>query len=215
MSINRGMDKEDMKHTYHGILLACLLAKSLQSCLTLCDPRDGSPPGSSVPGILQARTLEWVAISFSKVKVKSESEVAQSCPTPSDPMDCSLLGSSVHGIFQARVLEWVAIAFSDNGILLSYKKEQNCVICKDVDEPRDCHTNKMSWWLHRSQPGSGNSLVVQWLGLCASTLQVPGSIPGWETRIPQALWCILPPKNVSQAKRGKEGHSRPWRHEIA
>ena len=40
-------------------------AKSLQSCLTLCDPRDGSLPGSSFPGILQARTLEWVAISFS------------------------------------------------------------------------------------------------------------------------------------------------------
>ena len=40
-------------------------AKSLQSCPTLCDPRDGSPPGSLVPGILQARTLEWVAISFS------------------------------------------------------------------------------------------------------------------------------------------------------
>ena len=41
-------------------------AKSLQSCPTLCDPIDGSPPGSSVPGILQARTLEWAAISFSK-----------------------------------------------------------------------------------------------------------------------------------------------------
>ena len=40
-------------------------AKSLQSCLTLCDPIDGSPPGSSVHGILQARTLEWVAIAFS------------------------------------------------------------------------------------------------------------------------------------------------------
>ena len=40
-------------------------AKSLQSCPTLCDPTDGSPPGSLVPGILQARTLEWVAISFS------------------------------------------------------------------------------------------------------------------------------------------------------
>ena len=44
---------------------AAAAAKSLQSCLTLCDPRDGVPPGSSVPGILQARTLEWVAISFS------------------------------------------------------------------------------------------------------------------------------------------------------
>ena len=53
-----------------------LSAKSLQSCLTLCDPIDGSPPGSTIPGILQARTLEWVASSFSnawkwKVKVKS------------------------------------------------------------------------------------------------------------------------------------------------
>ena len=45
--------------------LAAAAAKLLQSCPTLCDPRDGSPPGSAVPGILQARTLEWVAISFS------------------------------------------------------------------------------------------------------------------------------------------------------
>jgi len=44
---------------------AAAAAKLLQSCLTLCDPTDGSPPGSPVPGILQARTLEWVAISFS------------------------------------------------------------------------------------------------------------------------------------------------------
>ena len=46
-------------------LATAAAAKSLQSCPTLCDPRDGSPPGSPVPGILQARTLEWVAISFS------------------------------------------------------------------------------------------------------------------------------------------------------
>ena len=59
---------------------AATAAKSLQSCPTLCDPRDGSPPGSLVPGTLQARTLEWVAISFSnawkwKVKGKSLSRV--------------------------------------------------------------------------------------------------------------------------------------------
>ena len=58
------------------IWLLAAAAKSLQSCPTLCDPIDGSPPGSPIPGILQARTLEWVAISFSnawkwKVKVKS------------------------------------------------------------------------------------------------------------------------------------------------
>ena len=66
--------------------LAAAAAKSLQSCPTLCDPTDGSPPGSPVPGILQARTLEWVAISFSnagkwKVKVKSLSR-AQLVATP-------------------------------------------------------------------------------------------------------------------------------------
>ena len=59
---------------------AAAAAKSLQSCPTLCDPVDGSPPGSPVPGILQASTLEWVAISFSnagkwKVKEKSLSRV--------------------------------------------------------------------------------------------------------------------------------------------
>ena len=59
---------------------AAAAAKSLQSCPTLCDPIDGSPPGSAVPGILQARTPDWVAISFSnawkwKVKVKSLSRV--------------------------------------------------------------------------------------------------------------------------------------------
>ena len=106
-------DKGD--RPYLPIRLAAAAAKLLQSCPTLCYPTDGSPLGSSVPGILQARTLECVAISFSsawKWKVKSESEVAQSCPTLSNPMDWSLPGSSVHGIFQARVLEWGAIAFS-------------------------------------------------------------------------------------------------------
>ena len=47
------------------VMYGCAAAKSLQSCPTLCDPIDGSPPGSPIPGILQARTLEWVAISFS------------------------------------------------------------------------------------------------------------------------------------------------------
>ena len=48
-------------------VVAAAAAKSLQSCLILCNPIDGSPPGSPIPGILQARTLEWVAISFSNV----------------------------------------------------------------------------------------------------------------------------------------------------
>ena len=77
-------------------------------------PHRRQPTRLPIPGILQARTLEWVAISFSnawkwKVKVKS-----LSCPTLSNPMDYSLPGSSIHGIFQARVLEWGAIAFSES-----------------------------------------------------------------------------------------------------
>ena len=66
-------------------LAAAAAAKSLQLCPTLCDPTDGNPPGSLIPGILQARTLEWVAISFSnawkwKVRVKSLSCVRLSRP---------------------------------------------------------------------------------------------------------------------------------------
>ena len=56
---------EQFYEDLQDLLAAAAAAKSLQSCPTLCDPIDGSPPGSPVPGILQARTLEWVATSFS------------------------------------------------------------------------------------------------------------------------------------------------------
>ena len=93
---------------------AAAAARSLQSCPTLCDPRDGSPPGSPVPGILQARTLEWVAIPFSnawkwKAKVKSLSRV-QLLATP---WTAAYQAPLSMGFFQARVLEWDAIAFSE------------------------------------------------------------------------------------------------------
>ena len=58
-------EAEDIKKRWEECTAAAAAAKSLQSCPTLCDPIDGSPPGSPVPGILQARTPEWVAISFS------------------------------------------------------------------------------------------------------------------------------------------------------
>ena len=92
---------------------AAAAAKSLQSCLTLCDPIDGTPPGSSVPGILQARILEWVAISFSNERMHAK--LLQLCPTLCDLMDSSPPGSSVHRILQAGILECVAISFSQNG----------------------------------------------------------------------------------------------------
>ena len=79
---------------------------------TLCDPMDCSPPGSSVNGILQARILEWVAISFSYL-LAATAKSLQSCPTLCDPIDGNPTGSPVPGILQARILEWVAISFSN------------------------------------------------------------------------------------------------------
>ena len=117
---------------------------------------DCSPPGSSVHGILQARILKWVAISFSRRSFpprnqtqvsciagrfftteppenpvllhesESENEVAQSCPTFCNPVGCSRPGSSVHGILQARILKWVAISFSRGS---SQPKDRTQVSC--------------------------------------------------------------------------------------
>ena len=118
---------------------------------------DCSPLVSSVSGISQARTLEWIAISFSKgssglrdwscssctgrqilyhwitqealdITLESESEGVQSCPTLCDPTDCSLPGSSVHGIFQASILEWVAISFSRRSSQLRDWTQVSCII---------------------------------------------------------------------------------------
>ena len=91
---------------------AAAAAKLIQSCPTLCNPIDRSPPGSPVLGFSRQEYGSGLPFPSPMHERKSESEVAQSCPTLSDPMDCSLPGSSVHGIFQARVLEWGAIAFS-------------------------------------------------------------------------------------------------------
>ena len=86
-------------------LPAAAAAKSLWSCSTLCDPRDGSPPGSAIPGILQARTLEWVAIAFSLAMSNLAISV---CPAQS--MTIQELGSQTHTpwrFFRARILVWV------------------------------------------------------------------------------------------------------------
>ena len=96
---------------YKGSYETAAAAKLLQSCPTLCDPIDGSPPGSrpwDSPGKITGVGCHFL---LQCMKVKSESEFAQSCPTLCNPMDCSLPGSSIHGIFQARVLELGAIAF--------------------------------------------------------------------------------------------------------
>ena len=91
-------------------------------CPTLCNPTDGSPPGSPVPGILQAR-ITGVGCHFLLrcVKVKSESKVAQSCPTLSDPMDCSLPGSSAMGFSRQEYWSGVPLP-SPRCKLVTYNK---------------------------------------------------------------------------------------------
>ena len=113
-------------------------AKSLQSCPTLCDPRDGSPPGSPVPGILQARTLEWVAISFSnawkwKEKVKSLSHVRPSATPWTAAYQAPLsMGFSRQEYWSGvplpspRILQWVAISYPRG---FSRHRDQTCVAC--------------------------------------------------------------------------------------
>ena len=106
-----------------------MYAKSLQSCPTLCDPMDSSPPSSFVHGILQARTLEWVAISFSNACLHAKS--LQSCPTLCDPMDHNPPGSSVHGILQVRILEQVC-HFLLQGIFPTQGPNPGLLHCRQV-----------------------------------------------------------------------------------
>ena len=87
---------------------AAAAAELLQSCPTLCNPIDGSPPGSCPWDSPGKNTGVGCHFLLQCMKVKSESEVDQLCRTLSGPMDCSPPGPSVHGIFQARVLEWGA-----------------------------------------------------------------------------------------------------------
>ena len=92
---------------------AAAAAKSLQSCPTLCNPIDSSPPGSPRPWDSPGKNT-GVGCHFllQCMKVKRESQVTQSCPTLRDPMDCSLPGSSVHGVLQARTAGWVTMPSS-------------------------------------------------------------------------------------------------------
>ena len=109
-------------------ICAAATAKSLQSCPTLCDPIDSSPPGSTVPGILQARTLEWVAIPFSNAwKWKVKMKLLSFIQLLATPWTAALPGSSIHGISQARVLEWGATVFRYKWHVMNYTHLKNTI----------------------------------------------------------------------------------------
>ena len=136
-------------------------AKSLHSCLTLCDPIDGSLPGSSVPGILQARTLEWVSISFSNACMHAKS--LQSCPTLCDPIDGSLPGSSVPGILQART--GVGCHF----LLQCMKVKSESEVtqsCPTLHDPMDCSPPGLRPWDFPGKSTGVGCHCLHWAELC-------------------------------------------------
>ena len=121
----------------YSYLITATAAKSLQSCPALCNPIDGSPSGSPIPGILQARTLEWVAIAFSnawkwKVKVKSLSRV-QLLATP-----WTAAHQAPPSMGFSRQEYWSGVPLpSLYGILFSHKKEWTNAMCSNTDTTRD------------------------------------------------------------------------------
>ena len=137
-------------------------AKSLQSCPTLCGhdfPIDGSQPGSPIPRILQARTLEWVASSFSnawkwKVKVKSLSCVRLF----ETPWTAAYQAPPPMGFFQARVLEWGAIAFSE----ICGLKQQKFII--------------LQFWRPKVQ-NDLSGYIRDWRSVSTTSLHVKAPIP--------------------------------------
>ena len=143
--------------------LAAATAKLLQSCPTLCDPIDGSPLGSSVPGILQARILEWVAISFSnawkwKVKVKSLS----CAPT-----------QRLHGLQPTRLLHpWdfpgkstgVGCHCLLRGLVIKIFKSEVAQSCPTLCDPMDCSLPRSS--VH----GIFQARVLEWVAISFSRI---------------------------------------------
>ena len=116
--------------TSFGRYAAAAAAKSLQSCPTLCDPRDGSPPGSPVPGILQARTLEWVAICFSnvgkrKVKGKSLSHVR----LLATPWTAAYQAPPPMGFFRQEYWNGVPLPSPLEGKKTSISSPSHCLVC--------------------------------------------------------------------------------------
>ena len=173
--------------------ITCVCVLAAQSCLTLCDPMDCSPPGSSVLGILQARILKWVAIPFSRgfswcrdwtwVSCTGRqilyhqrrplyhlliAKSLQSCPILCDPIDGSPPGSPIPGILQARTLEWVATSFSN---ALKWKVKVKSLSC--------VWPSATPWTAaFQAPPSMGLSRQEYWSGvpLPSSLLLTPSSV---------------------------------------
>ena len=153
--------------TGSSFAVAAAAAKSLQLCPTLCDPIDGSQPGSPVPGILQARTLEWVAISFSnawkwKVKVKSLSRVR----LLATPWTAAHQASPSMGF--SRQEYWSGLPLPSPKCWLKPFKIKNLLIMKTI--PVFSVPSKSTWKIYKGTKVNKN-LCGDWKSLKGLTLK--------------------------------------------
>ena len=138
---------------------AAAAAKSLQSCPTLCDPIDGSPPGSPVPGILQARILEWVAIPFSRGSSQPRNQTQVS----------SIPGGFFSHIGHFRVLSRISCA--THQVLVGYLFY--VLLLSHFSRVRSCATPQTA--AHQAPPSLGFSRQEHWSGLpCPSPMHESG-----------------------------------------
>ena len=136
-----------------NLYAAAAAAKSLQSCPTLCDPIDGNPPGSPIPGILQARTLEWVAFPFSRGLPKSG--IAPRSPTlQADSLPAESSGKPKNtGVSSLSLLQWIfQTQESNQGLLygrqiryeLSYQGSPNVNLIKQTNRDACSYVKTMN-----------------------------------------------------------------------
>ena len=169
---------------------AAAAAKSLQSCPTVCDPIDGSPSGSAVPGILQARTLEWVAISFSnawkvKVKLLSRGRVLET------PWTAAYQAPSSMGFSRQEYWSGVPLPFPS-----VFLRIEQLLVRKTLEKdevgliPWTIYNKINSKWIKKKVKKTmlvGTFLVVQWLRISTLQCRDAGSILIQE-RIPHMPW---------------------------
>ena len=179
------------------MIAAAAAAESLRSCPTLCDPIDSSPPGSPVPGILQARTLERFAISFSnawkwKVKVKSLSRV-RLLATPwtaayqvalSMGFSSKSTGVECHCLFQKRWLnKHNSCSFGASGGDRGEKVPGDHIGGEDV-EIKDGFSEEMIWKWSPRYPGRWMELVCRcvqaWVSVCVHECSILGGEGNWQ-----------------------------------
>ena len=168
---------------------AAAAAKSLQSCPTLCDPIDGSPPGSSVPGILQARTLEWAAISFSsawkwEVKVKWLSH-ARLCATPQ-----TAAHQAPPSLGFSRQEHWRGLPFPLDSI-----KCRECVNCEDKSSSKmtsiKTNSHLFPYLRSRGRDTQQNGLP-EWICLVVINLGVSKTERPYSSALAEASWSPPP-----------------------